>query len=181
MSSSPAMRQFTLEIAETLPCRACGKEVPVGLEVCRACGEHSVSIGFDEFFAMLERGEVVNAQQGGLVIGRDHPDDDIPLFQFAGAGIFRMCGCMQGGEYLMGVDATAKHRDRLVAINSEKGSYTPLTTLPVTARTSVINVNLCSPTASLWLNPRGQFVVNRFATIKYLDELERLNGIELSS
>jgi hypothetical protein len=173
------MRQFTLEISDSVPCRDCGTPNPLGILGCEACGALSMGVPFDEFFGMVERGEVLYAQQGGLVIGRDDSADDIPMIQHASGAVFRVVGCMQGGEYLMNAAATARYRERLEEINAEKGPYTPFSTIPVTPRTSVLNVNLYAPTAFLWLSARTQFVVNRFATAKYLAELEEMNGSTL--
>ncbi len=124
---------------------------------------------------MLERGEVLNVRQGGLVVGRNNEADDIPLLAFVGNGLFQAIGFMQGGEYLMGAEASAKHCKHLEVINSETGEWRPFSTVPLTHETSVINVNLHAPTSGLWIHS-VQFVVNRFATAKYLGELERLNG-----
>jgi hypothetical protein len=175
------MRQFKLDIAETMPCTKCGEAGPVGVHNCNACGTGNATIGFDEFFDEVQRGQIVNAQKGGLVIGRDDAHDDIPMFAFAGHGIFRLIGMMQGGEYVLSVEAATEHRVRLEAINAEKGPYMPPTSVAVTPHTSIINVNLCPPTAALWFAAHGQFIVNRFATAKYLAELESLNSCRLSA
>lgn len=124
---------------------------------------------------MLDAGEVIPAYCGGLIVGREGPEDDIPLWVHAGQGVMHVVALMQGDEYLMSPEATAAHMDRLVELNAEKGPYVPLRRVPLTRSSSVINTNFHSPTAGLWLRP-GQFIVNRFATRKHYLELERLNS-----
>ncbi|SDJ62602.1 hypothetical protein SAMN05216338_10575 [Bradyrhizobium sp. Rc2d] len=109
---------------------------------------------------------------GGLVLGRDGHEDDIPLYQHQGGGVFAIVGMMQGGEYILSAEATKLHLPRLNEINSEKG--TPLNFSP-SPQSAVIDTNLMAPYGGLWVAYGGQFIVNRFATAKYFDELEKLN------
>ncbi|MCA1438519.1 MULTISPECIES: hypothetical protein [unclassified Bradyrhizobium] len=62
----------------------------------------------------------MDARFGGLVLGRDGPEDDIPLLQHQGAGVFALIGVMQGGEYILSEEATKRHWTRLQEINAEK-------------------------------------------------------------
>lgn len=166
---------FTLEIAETIPCLNCRNDVPVGDHVCESCGTTNTSVVFSEFFAGIESGKVLNAKNGGLVIGREGPIDDIPMYMFVDNGIFQCVGFMQGGEYLLSAAATEMHMARLREINAETGEAFPVLMVSVTDKTSIINVNHHAPTAALWI-ANGQFAVNRFATAKHLDELEVMNA-----
>lgn len=170
------MTPFTLDISETIACYHCKATVLAGEQVsCPACGTESHAIPFGDFFAMLERGEVIQARAGGLVIGRTCEEDDIPMFRYAGGGHFQLLGLMQGGEFLMAAEATARHYDRLREINSEIGEWLPATNIPLSAATTVINTNHVNPSAYLWIQT-GQFVINRHATAKHLVELEQLNA-----
>ncbi|WP_156447342.1 hypothetical protein [Bradyrhizobium yuanmingense] len=119
----------------------------------------------------------MDARYGGLVLGREGPEDDIPLVQHQGAGVFVLVGAMQGGEYILSEEATKQHLIRLNEINSEKGtspisSYAP--------KSTVIDTNLMPPGGALWVAHNGQFIVNRFATAKYLDELEKMNASSIA-
>lgn len=122
------------------------------------------------------RGEILFAHQGGLVIGRAGSADDIPMVVYRALGVFQYFAHMQGGEYLVSAKATARHRDRLEAINSEKGESTPIAAMAVTDKTAVLNTNLIHGGATLLTSSDGQFVINRFATAKHLRELEQLNA-----
>jgi hypothetical protein len=88
--------------------------------------------------------------------------------------VYLCFGAMHGGEYLLSTEATHKHSTRLEEINAQKGDWTPLRGIGLTEATSVLNTNLVAGTASLWLQG-NQFVVNRHATAKHLEELEQLN------
>lgn len=166
---------FTLEIADTIPCLNCRNEVAVGDHVCESCGTSNTSVVFSEFFAGIESGKVLNAKNGGLIIGREGPIDDIPMYMFVDNGIFQCVGYMQGGEYLLSAAATEMHMGRLKELNAETGESFPLVMVPVTDKTSIINVNGHAPTAALWI-ANGQFAVNRFATARHLEELELMNA-----
>lgn len=168
------MKSFVIEIADTLPCWECDFFVPVGTHPCPNCGEMSVCLAFTDFFLMLERGEIANACMGGLVVGRDDDKDDIPMFRYMDNGLFKFVGLMQGGEFLMSTRASTKNLARLEEINAEQGAWSPMGQMALTSASAIINTNLISPTVCLWIQP-GQFIVNRFATTRYLSELERMN------
>ncbi|WP_144441540.1 hypothetical protein [Bradyrhizobium sp. CCGE-LA001] len=114
----------------------------------------------------------MDARYGGLVLGRDGPEDDIPLLQHQGAGVFVLIGAMQGGEYILSEEATKRHEAWLGEINAEKGSPPNISSTP---HSTVIDTNLMPPGGALWVAYGGQFIVNRFATAKYFHELERMN------
>jgi hypothetical protein len=170
------MKPLFVELSETVACYSCDSPVPTrDTEVCPSCGAASFTLPFPAFFAMLERGEVIHARAGGLVVGRTCSEDDIPLLRYVHSGHFQCIAYMQGGEYLVGAEASVRHYGRLCEINNEKGDWLPPSSVPLTAATTVINTNHVKPTACLWIHS-GQFVVNRYATAKHLEELERLNS-----
>ncbi|WP_192362811.1 hypothetical protein [Mesorhizobium mediterraneum] len=117
---------------------------------------------------------IADARYGGLVVGREEPVDDIPMYLHVGGGIFELAGLMHGGEFIVSNQATAKHSKTLEEINSEKGSAGDIP-LCYSIRSSVINTNFLPPGGGIWIT-HGQFIVNAFATAKHLDTLERLNA-----
>ncbi|TIT32296.1 MAG: hypothetical protein E5W65_25650 [Mesorhizobium sp.] len=117
----------------------------------------------------------MDARHGGLIVGRDGPDDDIPMYQFIGDGIFEICGLMHGREYIVSREAALKHVSALQAINSETGTADADLPLRFSPRSAVINTNLMPPGGAIWVDP-GQYIINRFATAKHLDSLEKLNA-----
>ncbi|MET4477980.1 hypothetical protein [Bradyrhizobium sp. F1.13.3] len=167
------MSDFNQELASSTSCAHCSAEVPLVSETCPKCSTPvPPRINFHEFFAELERRTIMDARFGGLVLGREGPEDDIPLLQHQGAGVFVLIGAMQGGEYILSEEATKRHEARLHEINAEKGS---LPKVSYTPGSTVIDTNLMPSGGALWVAHHGQFIVNRFATAKYFDELEKMN------
>lgn len=169
------MAEFRLEIGSETDCHACGGAIPLSAVTCPGCATDAPHrVTFEEFFIELEQGRMLDARHGGLVIGRDGPDDDIPMYRHFGKGIFEVVGLMQGGEFIVSKRATDKHREWLEEINQEKGVPPAALALTHSPVSSVINTNLLPEWGGLWIS--HQFVVNRFATAKWLDELQWRNA-----
>jgi hypothetical protein len=167
------MASLLLEVPEESACEACGTSVPMTEHLCGSCGANAFRVPFDQFFALLERLEIMDARFGGLVIGRNDAADDIPMFRSQGNYIFAVAGLMQGGEYILSQAATLKHFDELVEINSEFESIKSLESIP--AARSVIDTRFMPKLGGLWLS-KHQFVINRFATRKYITRLDEMNS-----
>ena len=118
---------------------------------------------------------IADARYGGLVIGRAGPEDDIPMYQHVGSGIFAVVGLMQGGEFIVSKAAAKKHGDLLEEINSDKGQFSNEIALNYSPLVAIINTNLLPPLGGLWIS-WGQFIVNRFATARHLAKLEEINA-----
>lgn len=169
------MAEFRLDIGSETDCQTCGAAIPLSAEKCPSCSAQAPHrLTFEDFFIELEQGRMLDARPGGLVIGRPGLDDDIPMYPHFGKGIFEVVGLMQGGEFIVSKFATEQHRSRLEEINQEKGDSLVDLTLKYSPVASIINTNLLPEWGGLWIS--YQFVVNRFATAKWLDELEWLNA-----
>jgi hypothetical protein len=169
------MAEFRLDIGSETDCQTCGVAIPLTAETCPGCSAQAPHrLTFEEFFVELEQGRMLDARLGGLVIGRSGPDDDIPMYRHFGKGIFEVVGLMQGGEYIVSKLATDKHRAWLEEINQETGDCPGDLTLQYSPVASTINTNLLPEWGGLWIS--YQFVVNRFATAKWLEELQWLNA-----
>lgn len=169
------MAEYKFNFPDECPCSECGHPQSIEVSQCPECGTTNLRLNAYEFWGEIEQKRVIDARYGGFIIGRNSKDDDIPMFNNIGDGIFNLCGLMQGGEYLLSAHATAKHHDRLNVINSEKGTIEPF--LPkVTVFSSIINANFIPKNGGLWIN-RGQYVINRYATQKHYEELEELNAL----
>ncbi|MBT2303815.1 zinc ribbon domain-containing protein [Variovorax paradoxus] len=170
------MPEFKIAIASETPCPACGIAVPLETTNCPSCSAQAPHrLTFSEFFTDLEQFRIMDARHGGLVLGRDGPDDDIPMYRHAGDGIFEVAGVMQGGEFIVSKAATEKHRAELELLNSEKGGPPYEMTYALSLHSSVINTNFLPQFGGLWIS-WGQFIINRFATAKHLATLERMNA-----
>jgi hypothetical protein len=167
------LSDFEPDIATSTLCAHCTADVPLEAKACPICSTPAPPrLGFHAFFAEIERRRIMDARFGGLVLGRTGAEDDIPLFQHQGRGVFVLAGLMQGGEYILSAEATEHHKIRLIEINSEKGEPP---NLPLSPQSMVIDTNLMPSLGGLWIAYGGQFIINRFATTKYFNELEALN------
>lgn len=127
----------------------------------------------DTLARFIVNGWVVDGRSGGLVRGRLHSEGHILMIQPTNVlGRYEFVGYMEGGEYLMSVDATATHFNRLHEINSDKASTE--VQLPQCVAGRVIDTR-AEPHDKLLLISR-QFVINRNSTRKYFHELESLNA-----
>lgn len=167
------MGQFRLEIAEASLCEECSHEVALSQLSCPRCGANTYRLSFDAFYSELENYHIMDARYGGYVLGRNDAEDDIPMYTFAGYGLYSFRGAMQGGEYILSKAATLKHMARLEEINSDKGDAKLPFYPENTEYSSVINTNFMPKFGGLWID--SQFIINRFATQKHFIELEKLN------
>lgn len=167
------MNEFKLPVAAETHCLECEKLISVDAEVCPFCQANAHRMTFGDFFYALEHGRMMDARLGGLVIGRPGPEDDIPMYKHVGGAVFALSGLMQGGEYILSQAATKRYADELATLNAETGDASGIA-INVSPRTSVINTNLMPEWGGLWTG--HQFIVNRYATARHFDTLERMNA-----
>ena len=173
------MADFSIPLPTHTSCEKCQGQIALAETACPKCGQYDpYRLNFQDFFAELEAMRITDARLGGLVIGRLTAKDDIPMWHWRD-GTFAVAGLMQGGEYIISKAASARHGQRLEQINSEKGVAAPIQVAHSQAL-SVINTNLMPPGGGLWIS-WSQYVINRYATAKYFDELERLNASAMAT
>lgn len=171
----------TFEISSEAQCRGCEKDIPFDTKSCPHCDAFNLFIDIGDYLARYVDRQFMDVRFGGYVIGRTTVDDDIPMFQFWGKNILNCMGLMQGQEYVLCPEATSKHHGLLEEINSEKGDVNSLPEITLTPSSNVIDVRLCNPLNGIWeyggvlINPQ-QFIINRFATRKHFETLERINS-----
>ncbi|PKO69082.1 MAG: hypothetical protein CVU20_12285 [Betaproteobacteria bacterium HGW-Betaproteobacteria-14] len=125
---------------------------------------------------MFLEGRLIDARAGGLVLGRDHDEDDIPLLALVASGVFQVIALMQGGEFIISREVTERNLPRISEINSyQSGSYAPMEEIPLTRDSRVFNCNGTSGDLILLIE-KGSYIVNRAATIKFYAELLELNS-----
>lgn len=148
------------------------------------------TVGLDEDAAnkLKEMGVVVDGRGGGLLLGADHDD-------FGHVGIWVLMRedderlrlqeySVEGGEYLLTVDATQKYTTRIHELNRYSLDEITQHTQKANpwAATRVVDVTVASPVfiRLLWVDS-GQAVVNRKATFENLAELEKMNAFATSA
>lgn len=170
------MAEICLSIATSSPCFECQQEVSFTDNICPHCG----AVVFPrytakEIYLMFYNGKLIDARRGGLVIGRDSSEDDIPLITPVSDGIFQFVGLMQGGEFIVHQQATLQNKKRIEEINSHRGEGADsLKTLYLNKGTQVYNSHHNNGVVSLLVN-NGSFIVNRFATALFYNQLVALN------
>ena len=167
------MPTIQITVLDQSACEQCGEMLDLEVNHCPTCGTNTYRLPFGEFFGSLEQLRIMDARYGGLVLGRDDAEDDIPMYVCRDGGVYHLVGMMQGGEYIMSRAATEKYGRRLEELNSDKGNVGDRS-FSLTSSSSVINTNFMPRFGGLWiLEP--QFVINRYATMKHFQELERMN------
>ncbi|MBW4443306.1 MAG: hypothetical protein KME10_19105 [Plectolyngbya sp. WJT66-NPBG17] len=176
------MPKVEFSIADSSPCISCGTDLFLEQSRCPSCGsESNIRTAFADIYDLLMQGSLIDARPGGLILGREHDEDDIPMLAPQAVGIFQLVGYMQGGEYILNRDAAIEHKEKILEINSYKDKdYTPLRSIRLTDTTRILNTNASSGSTAL-LVEHGQFVVNRAATARYYYELEELNNSNRSA
>jgi hypothetical protein len=173
------MAEIKIISAESSPCNHCGADVPMSREGwCDACNNPIPQRwNSADFLRAFFKGRIIDVRAGGLVLGRNHNEDDIKMVNMPANGVFQLCGVMMGGEYILSKEATAKHMDRLNEINafSKDSEFTPLVSVPITEKARVFNTNGIKGRMWVYVDS-GQFIVNRAATATYYQELEELNN-----
>jgi len=134
--------------------------------------EHLLIESSESLARLFVNGWIVDGRSGGLVRGRLHSEGHILLIQPTEIlGGYEFVGYMEGGEYLMSVDATENHFGRLEEINRDKGEGE--SKLPSSLTGRVIDTS-AEPHDKLLLIHR-QYIINRSSTAKHLEELVALN------
>jgi hypothetical protein len=178
------MAQVLIKMDEESPCEHCGEVTPLDIHAyvdnstCPSCGkELAPRITVATLYERLLRGDVIDARRGALVLGRDTPEDDIPMIVPVATGVYQVVGMMQGGEYILSAEASTKHSKRLEEIcEVAKGAYEPLRSVEVTSVTRIINTNHQPAGEVLLLIDPGQFIVSRAGTAAHYQELVQLNN-----
>lgn len=170
------MTNIEFEIADSSLCFFCSEELPLNLLSCSSCGNPQVRYTAVEIYQKFYEGHIIDAKAGGLVLGRHHNEDDIPMLYQSAIGIFDLSSYMQGGEYILNTEASVKHKERFDEINSYMTSeYSPIKSLEVSDKTRIFNTNGIKGELIILVDS-GQLVVNRSATKKHFAELEKLNN-----
>lgn len=130
------------------------------------------------FFKMVMMGWIVDGRAGGYVIGRSHDDGSVyMIMRTAENDIFTVSNCLEGGEYVVNYKAYLSNKTKIERINSFKESHEFLPHSKITLKTRVINT-YSEPYDKLLLIDKDQFIINKFATAYYYNEIENINNSE---
>ncbi|WP_146098031.1 hypothetical protein [Xanthomonas arboricola] len=137
-------------------------------------GGHPILLHTPEDFASaFVNGWVVDGRSGGLIQGRLHSEGHVLMISPSSPlGTYEFMGYMEGGEYLMSVEATEKHRLRIEEINNDKSDDGAQLPDPPLGRTIFMHAD---PHDKLLVIGQ-QFIVNRVSTRNHFAELVALNA-----
>lgn len=137
----------------------------------------SESFGFDTegLVYFLSIGWIVDARAGGLLIGRPHETGGVLAFVEHEAGKFVITAELEGYEYIVQPAAYSAHKARIEEINMFQGPHPSLSVCNVTPATRMITV-AAEPNDRMLLIAPGTFVINKFATARHIEEIEKLNA-----
>lgn len=124
---------------------------------------------------MLYEWILLDGRRGGLVLGPSHEEGNIFLLCEQQAGKYKILGTMEGGEYLLSHEAYRTFKDRIDEINSWEYPTAFPEKIVISEKTRIINAFGKFSEKVILIDRRGQFIVNKFATGKFLTELEDLN------
>lgn len=130
-----------------------------------------------DFEYLRQNGQVVDATRGGLVIGRSHEEGHIRMFVRTENGYENKCN-MQGGEYIINHEAYWMYKDRIDFINRHKHAEQSIP-VSILCKTPLLITRGEEYDKFLYIDFRGQFVVNNAATALFLEELNEINAAGL--
>jgi hypothetical protein len=128
-----------------------------------------------ELHKLIDLGLVHNGTEGGLVLGNSHQKGGIHLLQPKNEKTFAYIGEMEGWEYLTHFKTASKYRDELSEINerTKPTSKYIKTTFKIPEICKVIDTTE-KEIAFIIVSNYNQFIINRFATKKHIDEIIEL-------
>ena len=174
------MAELTIQISDQTECWKCGHNIPIYVGNCPECDVLNVHMNLVEFLKCQHDRQVMDARYGGYVLGRTCKEDDILMLTFLGGNIILVSGFMQGQEYIISAEASAKHHNEIEKINMDRGDPNDLEDIDLSQSGNILDTTLCKPLTGLSeyggvLTVYGQFIVNRYATKKHFERLQELN------
>lgn len=129
----------------------------------------------ETFHQMIAAGWIVDGRGGGLVLGRSHDGGNIFMIQELADGRFHIPSHLEGGEYILNFDAYTSARERLEQINAFKDNIEHISSISITPKSRVLNTHSEPNDKILWIDRRGQFIINKRATTRHFQEIEEIN------
>ncbi|WP_223448475.1 hypothetical protein [Pseudomonas sp. BF-R-19] len=134
--------------------------------------EEKFTLDQEDFIRCFINGWIVDARDGGLIVGRSHEDGHIVMMQGTSTfGKFEQIGFVEGGEYIMSTDATEAHYDRLKEINEDNSPCGD--EISVSSDSQIINTR--AEPHDKFLVIQRQYIININSTRRHFKELEDLN------
>ena len=131
----------------------------------------------EKFNELFNKRLIVDARNGGLVIGRSHDEGNIYMIrQLYPEYRFEFCSNLEGGEYIICYEAYVKYKQRIEEINAYK-QYGDTVDLYDICKCNILLTQNEPFDKLLLIDHRGQFIVNKRATSKFLFEIDCINKL----
>ena len=138
---------------------------------------------------LILHARIIDGRPGGLVVGRRHSEGHVFMYKPRLDGAGKTCGieysgALEGGEFLVNHASHAMNKAFLDQINQagrEERQAHPKTNeeralpLDVSASLRVLNTHRNDVDRIILVDERGQFVLNRVATVRNLHRIMELN------
>lgn len=131
---------------------------------------------------LVENEGIIDATKGGLILGISHKEGGIKVFaQYKNESLYEIIAEFEGWEYILNPTATANNLEYLNKINEEfVNTKIDFIEYDIPNNIATLDVrpvipHLKSTSKFLLIGQYDQFIVNKHATKKYLNELNALN------
>lgn len=134
-------------------------------------------ISIDKWLSYIELGYVVDARNGGLILGPSHEEGGIMMYGFdPSLKSFMVKGEMEGYEYIFNPDASNNMPDVMHKINisADAGKRHLFEPYQIPMEVKTIDVRY-HPSVILWICISRQFIVNRNSTRLLLTTIDKIN------
>ena len=137
--------------------------------------KHIFEIKIKEFHKLNELGLIIDGMKGGLVLGYSHQKGGVHMIRQKTEITFEYVGEMEGWEYLSHFKTASKYGKELVEINEKRKPISKYirTTFKIPETCKIIDTTE-KEIAFILVAKEPQFIVNRFATKKYIKEIIEL-------
>lgn len=128
------------------------------------------------FMLIMANAFAIDSRAGGLVLGRTHEEGGIESFRFfEDLQRFEFNANVENGEYIVNYASYKANENRFNEINQFKEMIPLIDSLKITRKTRILNTHANPTDKLLFFDSRGTFIINKFATAKFFNEIEALN------
>jgi hypothetical protein len=129
----------------------------------------------EEFYGLLINGFALDARLGGYIVGRSHEEGGIKCFTEINEQ-FELIAEIEGGEYIINGGCAEEFEEQLRALNSTYDPQPNPEEALCLSQYSVVYNTSGTQEKILWVSGGG-FILNKYATQKYFNIVEKMNFI----
>ncbi|EFK36810.1 Uncharacterised protein [Chryseobacterium gleum] len=140
-------------------------------------GGYGYNFSLNDIITMKANNMIMDANDGGLVLGPLHANGGIQVLQMNEDGSFNHCTEMEGWEYITSSLITENEREELLAINEIYKNYDKNlnTEFLIPASCKIIDVSHLSMPVLL-IDDYGRVIINRLSTKEYINRIIEIDN-----